>query len=76
MQGLIKKFKIRVLSMQGLRTFALSQHPLQRVKAKCNSDFRFGGKSAAASESFSRSFKKPFVFSCFEYFPGYFRHFF
>ena len=41
-----------------------------------NSDLRFGGKSAAASKSFSSSFEKPFVFFCFGYFPGYFRHFF
>ena len=50
-------------------------HPLKRVKAKWNGDFRFGGKSAAAVQK-ARSFKKPFVFFCVVYFPGYFRHFF
>ena len=31
-------------------------HPLQRVKVEWNSDFRFGGKSAAASKSLLFSF--------------------
>ena len=56
--------------------FILPFHPLQRVEAEWKGDFRFGGKSTAASKSFSDSFKKPFVFFCFGYFPGYFRQFF
>ena len=48
-------------------------HQLQRVEAEWKGDFRFGGKSTAASMS---QFKKPFVFFRFGYFPGYFRQFF
>ena len=38
-------------------------HPLQRVKAKWNSDFRFGGKSAAASNKASHAASKSLLFS-------------
>ena len=47
-------------------------HPRQRVKAKWNSDFRFGGKSAAASNKASQAF----CFLLFWILPGYFREFF
>ena len=39
-------------------------HPLQRVKAEWNGDFRFGRREEY--RSFSRSFKKPFVFDTFQ----------
>ena len=38
-------------------------HPLQRVKAKWNRDFRFGGKSAAASNKASHAASKSLLFS-------------
>ena len=38
-------------------------HPRQRVKAKWNSDFRFGGKSAAASNKASHAASKSLLFS-------------
>ena len=38
-------------------------HPFQRVKAKWNSDFRFGGKSAAASNKASHAASKSLLFS-------------
>ena len=38
-------------------------HPLQRVKAKWNSDSRFGGKSAAASNKPSHAASKSLLFS-------------
>ena len=40
-----------------------SKHPLQRVKAKWNSDFRFGGKSAGASNKASHAASKSLLFS-------------
>ena len=39
------------------------KHPRQRVKAKWNSDFRFGGKSAAASNKASHAASKSLLFS-------------
>ena len=38
-------------------------HPRQRVKAKWNSDFRFGGKSAAASNKASHAASQSLLFS-------------
>ena len=38
-------------------------HPRQRVKAKWNSDFRFGGKTAAASNKASHAASKSLLFS-------------
>ena len=38
-------------------------HPRQRVKAKWNSDFRFRGKSAAASNKASHAASKSLLFS-------------
>ena len=40
-----------------------SIHPRQRVKAKWNSDFRFGGKSATASNKASHAASKSLLFS-------------
>ena len=44
-------------------TTLTSFHPRQRVKAKWNSDFRFGGKSAAASNKASYAASKSLLFS-------------
>ena len=44
-------------------TIQLHTHPRQRVKAKWNSDFRFRGKSAAASNKASHAASKSLLFS-------------
>ena len=41
----------------------ITEHPLQRVKAKWNNNFRFGGKSAAASNKASHAASKSLLFS-------------
>ena len=46
-----------------LNFFKAKNHPRQRVKAKWNSDFRFGGKSAAASNKASHAASKSLLFS-------------
>ena len=46
-----------------LLKYLLRWHPRQRVKAKWNSDFRFGGKSAAASNKASHAASKSLLFS-------------
>ena len=44
-------------------SFFFEFHPRQRVKAKWNSDFRFGGKSATASNKASHAASKSLLFS-------------
>ena len=46
-----------------LKNYYWFVHPLQRVKAKWNSDFRFGGKSARASNKASHAASKSLLFS-------------